>query len=168
MPPLMSCPVQPIPVAPPPLSEIVQVGGLPWPLVVNETLIVLKPFAVAEPAVRSGGAIVVAVAGRDGGPVPAALTARTITVTAVLSAMPVSWVLVPVTFWVAPLTVSWYPVIARPLFAPGAQDTAMVPLAFTVAAETLTGAPGTLNGTTVLDSGDGLDAVPRLLTAVTM
>src|SRR5438034_89751 len=84
------------PVAPPPLSEIVQVGGLPWPLVVNETLIVLKPFAVAEPAVRSGGAIVVAVAGRDGAPVPAALTARTITVTAVLSAMPVSWVLVPV------------------------------------------------------------------------
>src|SRR2546429_8342805 len=45
-----------MPTAPPPLSEIAQPGLLPCPLVVNETVIALRPWALAVPAVSAGGA----------------------------------------------------------------------------------------------------------------
>src|SRR5436309_14004955 len=93
-------PVQPMPVAPPPLREIAQDVCPPWVLVVNGTLIALYPAALAWPAVSVGGPIVVAVT-LAAGPVPARLIARTVTGTGELSGNPDSCTLVPpLTVWV--------------------------------------------------------------------
>ena len=160
-------PLQPMPLAPPPLTEIVHVVAPPLLLVVKLTEIALRPLAAAVPPVSVGGPIVRATV-VAGAPAPAALTAFTVTFTGELSGKPASCAEVPVTVCVVPPAVIWYPVTGRPLFAAGCQFSAMVPLASIGTGVRLRGAPGTVNGTTVLDTGDGLDAVPRLLTAATM
>src|SRR5258706_16212482 len=123
-----------MPTGGPPLTEIVQLVALPLPLVVKDTSIALKPCAPADPAVSCGALIVFADA-LAGGPAPASLTARTVTVTVAPSARPVSvTALVPVTSWLLPPTVTTYLVTGRPLASAGCQATAMLPLASTVCA----------------------------------
>src|SRR5205823_2784158 len=156
-----------MPAAPPPLTEIVQAVTPPLLLVVKLTAIALRPLADAVPPVSAGGPMVRATVDAAA-PGPAALTAFTVTLTGELSGNPVSCADVPVTVCVVPPALTWYPVTARPLFAAGCQATWMAPLASSGTGVSPFGAPGTVNGTTVLDNGDGFDDVPRLLTAATM
>src|SRR5207248_265638 len=84
-----------MPLAPPPLTEIVHVVAPPLLLVVKLTEIALRPLAAAVPPVSVGGPIVRATV-VAGAPAPAALTAFTVTFTGELSGKPASFAVVPV------------------------------------------------------------------------
>src|SRR5438874_11742442 len=91
------------------------------------------------------------------GPVPALFTALTVTLTVAPLPNPLSVTEVPVTVCGAdPFALTTYPVTARPLSSAGPHVADTVPLASTVDARRLAGAPGRVYGTTVLDSGDAL------------
>src|SRR5690606_605206 len=96
------------------------------------------------------------------GPSPASLTACTRTVTVWPSPRPVSLTWVPsVTSTLRPFASTTYRVIGRPLSTAAAHVTRIAPgSAATVLAESCRGAPGTVNGTTVLLSGDDFEPAP--------
>src|SRR6266536_2940266 len=152
----MVVPVQPTGEAGPPLTAIAHAVAPPLPLTLKLMVICRYPAGGLPVSVIAGGAIVRAVLVTPG-PLPAALTAFTVAVTVAPSANPVSVTPVPVTSWLVAPAVTTYFWIGRPLSSAGCQDTWIAPLASTVTACTFFGAPGTVYGTTVLLTGDGLE-----------
>src|SRR6266542_4569882 len=155
--------------APAPATASRHVAGEPPPSLA-EKLTVTELYPPDEPSSVNVGWLMVRALAVAAGPGPAALTAVTLTVTRAPSPKPPSVALVPVTSWLGPvLGFTTYRRMGRPLSCGARQLTWIAPRWLgTWAATRFTGRSGTVKGTTVLLTGDGLELAPRSLIDATV